>query len=203
MPSVKSRNYLYAFGFLLTFSLGAIFTNFIVGVIAHGGSAGLVHACYNARGLVVIIGASESCGVNETAIDWIKEEKRPFTCTSCDPRAADNLAGQNLSDSYITGSGFDNADLSSVNFTDSVLQGGSFSDTNFSSSNLTDVDFSGNVSTDTNFTNANLTNVDFTDTDLTGSTFTGTTRTGVEWNNTTCPDGTNSNSNSGTCEGHL
>ena len=31
----------------------------------------------------------------------------------------------------------------------------------------------------------------------------GAVLTGVTWDNTTCPDGTNSDVNGGTCEGHL
>ena len=38
---------------------------------------------------------------------------------------------------------------------------------------------------------------------LTGANLTGANLTGVTWSSTTCPDGTNSNNDSGTCSGHL
>jgi hypothetical protein len=51
----------------------------------------------------------------------------------------------------------------------------------------------------TNFTNANFIRVD-----LTGSVgIDPATRPGITWSNTICPEGTNSNDNGNTCEGHL
>ena len=47
-------------------------------------------------------------------------------------------------------------------------------------------------------TGANLTGTNLTDSDLSGATL-----TAVIWSNTTCPDGTNSNSDGGTCVNHL
>jgi uncharacterized protein YjbI with pentapeptide repeats len=38
---------------------------------------------------------------------------------------------------------------------------------------------------------------------LSGANLNSATLTGVKWNNTTCPDGTNSNADAGTCIGHL
>lgn len=54
------------------------------------------------------------------------------------------------------------------------------------------------VGFDADLTGADLTNVDFTGIDLTTATL-----TGVIWANTLCPDGTNSDANGNTCEGHL
>ena len=45
--------------------------------------------------------------------------------------------------------------------------------------------------------------VHFKDADLSGAIFTGATLAGIIWSNTTCPNGTNSDDNGGTCIGHL
>jgi Pentapeptide repeats (8 copies) len=65
----------------------------------------------------------------------------------------------------------------------------------------------------TNFTNASLGDAQALDSDFRGANFTGADLSGADftganfataiWSNTTCPDGTNSNDNSGTCIGHL
>ncbi len=44
---------------------------------------------------------------------------------------------------------------------------------------------------------------DFTGADLAGANFSSTTLSGVTWDNTTCPDGTNSDSDGGTCVSDL
>jgi uncharacterized protein YjbI with pentapeptide repeats len=57
----------------------------------------------------------------------------------------------------------------------------------------------------TDLVGANLNSADFTNANMTGANLTGaenvlgTTWTGVIWNGTECPDGTNSNNDSGTC----
>lgn len=53
-------------------------------------------------------------------------------------------------------------------------------------------------------TNANLNGADLRDANLTNANLTGATLAGVAWYNTTCPDGTNTNTNGdGTCVGHF
>ena len=54
-----------------------------------------------------------------------------------------------------------------------------------------------------NLTGANLKGANLTGANLTRATLTGANLSGVTWSNTTCPDGTNSNNNGGTCLGHL
>jgi uncharacterized protein YjbI with pentapeptide repeats len=59
-----------------------------------------------------------------------------------------------------------------------------------------------------NFANANLTNADpsfslLYNLDLTSATLTGVIVYDAAWFNTICPDGTNSDDNDSTCEGHL
>jgi len=56
---------------------------------------------------------------------------------------------------------------------------------------------------DADLRNAKLDNADFTGADLTGADLSGASVAGVVWRHTVCPDGTNSDSNGNTCEGHL
>jgi hypothetical protein len=56
---------------------------------------------------------------------------------------------------------------------------------------------------DADLRNAKLDGADLTDTDLTGADLTGASLLKVRWHNTTCPDGTDSDTNGGTCQGHL
>ena len=53
-----------------------------------------------------------------------------------------------------------------------------------------------------NLTNATLNATNLTKADLFGVNLSGATVSEVLWNNTTCPDGTNSDNNGGTCLGH-
>ncbi len=56
---------------------------------------------------------------------------------------------------------------------------------------------------DADLRNAKLDNADLTGADLTGADLTGASLKGVVWRDTTCPDGTSSDANKGTCAGHL
>jgi uncharacterized protein YjbI with pentapeptide repeats len=91
---------------------------------------------------------------------------------------------------YLLGYG---ADLSGGDFTGAVLNYTSLTDDNF-----TGADFAGVDVDHTDFTGS-----DFTGADLDGANFSSTTLSGVTWDNTTCPDGTNSDADSGTCVNDL
>jgi hypothetical protein len=93
------------------------------------------------------------------------------------------LGGANLSGANLTGSWLDHANL----------KGANLSGANLSNANLVEARLKG-----ANLSRAVLTNVDLTGADLSGANL-----TGVTWSNTTCPDGTNSTNNRGTCKGHL
>ena len=54
-----------------------------------------------------------------------------------------------------------------------------------------------------NLSDANLFDADLTHANLDGATLTGAHLGGVRWGNTTCPDGTNSNADGGSCLHHL
>jgi hypothetical protein len=90
-----------------------------------------------------------------------------------------SLAGANLGNSNLTGTHFNLATLTNANLSTS----------NFSNAN---------------FTGANLTGANLTNANLRGATGLSTaTLTNVQWSKTGCPDGTLSNSDGGTCLGHL
>ena len=92
--------------------------------------------------------------------------------------AGANLAGANATSANLTGTYLDHANLSSANLTQASLQRAWLANANLSSTKL-------------NFAN------------FTGAKTTGAIFTGASWVQTTCPDGTNSNNDGGTCAGHL
>jgi hypothetical protein len=67
---------------------------------------------------------------------------------------------------------------------------------------LTSADLKSAKLTSANLSGADLSGADLSGADLTGAMTTGVTFGAVTWNNTTCPDGTNSNNDGGTCVGH-
>lgn len=135
------------------------------------------------------------------------------TFSGVDVRNVD-LSGQNWSGASITAMNFTGSNLSGFTYSgkpESVSN--SFEGTNLTNANLSNTPFHSSGFNGANFTNANLSGTDFSASQLTGANATNanfngadlrnTYRSDVVWNNTTCPDGTNSNSNGNTCEGHL
>lgn len=103
----------------------------------------------------------------------------------------------NLSTSIIAGADFSGSNLAGSTFPSSP---GSI----FYQANLTGANFTGSTVGQSNFDGANLTNANMTNANLfSAANLSTATRTGIIWSNTICPDGTNSNNNGSTCEGHL
>ena len=104
------------------------------------------------------------------------------------------LRGVNYNGATLIDCLFVGCDLSSgataTNFRDAILSYSNFTGANLSGANLNGADLYG-----VNFTNAILAGA--TNLGLASNLDT------VLWSNTTCPDGTNSDSNGGTCMGHL
>ncbi len=117
--------------------------------------------------------------------------------------SGDNMPGINLSGANVSEAKFTGDDLTGAIFT-----GATVFDTGFEDANLTDADFSGDNLDGSNLTGADLSGTEFVDANLENATLLGTTGdattdvTGVTWLDTTCPDGTNSNYDGGTCLGH-
>ena len=181
-------------------------------------------------GFIRIVGANTNCNGNETALDWKQGLKDPpFSCPNCDlNQNGDDLSnrfvGKNFSNAFLQGAFIESVDLSETNFINAylrnaVLDASNFSNSNLSNANLISTSFGYANLTNANFTGANLTNANIGITNLSNTNFTNAnlinasllgatnmntaTLTGVTWSNTTCPDGTNSDNNGGTCVGHL
>ncbi len=104
-----------------------------------------------------------------------------------------SLAGCNLDGAGLGAVNLLEANLSHANLGDANLLG-----TNLSKTNLTGADLSNANATAAALGQSNLTDADLTDADLTNA---GVGQ--IHWDNTTCPDGTNSDANGGTCCGHF
>jgi Bacterial Ig-like domain (group 3)/IPT/TIG domain/Pentapeptide repeats (8 copies) len=100
------------------------------------------------------------------------------TSTPCATLAGCNLHGLNLS----------GAQLAGTNLTGANLNGAILAGADLAGANLTD---------------ANLNKADLTSASLSEATVTGANFNKVTWSKTTCPDGTNSSNDGGTCASHL
>lgn len=109
-----------------------------------------------------------------------------------------DFSNQNLQGGYYQGADFSSANLTNTNMSDSELADAVFdsadlSGTNFTGSDLTSAGLLATL-TDTDFVDANLTGAQLADPEALST---------VIWGNTTCPDGTNSNADGGTCANNL
>jgi hypothetical protein len=124
--------------------------------------------------------------------------------SNADLNGAD-LDGANLTGARLTGAGLnaanlDGANLNKTNFTNAVmtgttLVGADLTDGYLIDSNLTGADLTDAVLASATVTGANLTNADLSGSSLSAARSVG----GDTWSNTTCPDGTNSDGDGGTC----
>ena len=120
------------------------------------------------------------------------------TVTPCQSLAGCNLSGANLSNAQLPGANLSGANLKGANLSGANLSGASLSGANLNKANLSGVNLSG-----ANLSGANLNSANLTGANLSGANVTGANLGKVTWSNTTCPDGTNSNADGGTCAGHL
>jgi hypothetical protein len=104
-----------------------------------------------------------------------------------------NLKNASLSGCALPGANLAAANATNANFTGAYLDGA-----NLSSATLSQAHLERAV-----LTRANLSGARLNFANLTGASLGGATLTGVTWSQTTCPDGTNSNNDGGTCTGHL
>ena len=113
------------------------------------------------------------------------------------PRLANgayNLSNRNLAGGYFVDATLARASLNNSNLTGAVFLRANLAGANLRNSNLKEANLAG-----ANLTGANLTGANLKDASGLGTA----TLTNVIWSNTTCPDGTISNANGGTCVGHL
>jgi hypothetical protein len=95
------------------------------------------------------------------------------------------------------------ADLSFADLSLAELPGANLLDADLFGANLTDAHLTGANLLEADLFGANLTGANLRDANLRRANLFGVDLTRVRWGNTICPDGTNSDANGGTCEGHL
>jgi uncharacterized protein YjbI with pentapeptide repeats len=110
-----------------------------------------------------------------------------------------NLQGANLQDVNASNADLAGADLQGDNLSGATFAGADLEDANLSGANLSGVNFSGANMSDTNVRGSNLRDADLATASLAGAVMKGTNLTGVVWSDTTCPDGTSSDNDGGTC----
>jgi uncharacterized protein YjbI with pentapeptide repeats len=140
--------------------------------------------------------ATDTVGNTATASFLVVVSAQGADCNLSDyPRVKGALVLKNatLSGCYLPGANLSGANATNANFTGAYLAGA-----NLSSANLSQAQMQRSV-----LSNANLSAAKLNLAVLTGATLTGATLTAVTWAQTTCPDGSNSNNNGGTCTGHL
>jgi len=113
-----------------------------------------------------------------------------FDFSSCDNPAIplDPKTGQVHFPGRVNGQDLQGVDLAHAELAQADMQG-----SNLQGAFLVDADLQG----------SHLQGVKLQGADLTGANLTGAVLNGVKWSNTVCPDGTNSNADGGTCQGHL
>ena len=106
----------------------------------------------------------------------------------------DNLQGGAFNGDSFVGAGLQGDNLSGGNFTNALFTGD-----NLSGANMSDAELSGAYLTNTDLAGANLSGSDLTNANMDGANTKGANLNGITWSNTTCPDGTNSKNDKGTC----
>ena len=120
-----------------------------------------------------------------------------------------SLNGANLSWVNLTGAGAAFAPFDDANLSNAIWRDGAANGASFDGADLHRIDFGGTDLRSTSFVGtdlryARLNGVDLSNADLTGANWRGATGVAsATFSNTTCPDGTNSDTNTGgTCVGH-
>lgn len=117
----------------------------------------------------------------------------------------DSLQGCNLHGVDLQNIILDGANMQGANLNGAQLENASLVGANLQDANLNKVQLQSHAQLsyanlhDANLHGADLTGANLTGADLTGANLHRADLTGVIWSNTTCPDGTNSNNDGGTC----
>jgi hypothetical protein len=144
--------------------------------------------------------AVTSCsGYPHAGIDWSKSGSTPGN--GCD------FNGANFTSANLSGANLTNANLSAANFTTATLSAANLSGANlavasFFHASLVAANLNGASLVNAFVAAADVTGADVTNADLTGANFGFATGTAtLVYSNTTCPDGSNSDANGGSCAG--
>ena len=124
-----------------------------------------------------------------------------------------NLSGANVSGATVQGANLQGitatgADFSGSNLQGDNLQGDQLNNTNFHAAQISGANLSATELQDADLSDANLSGSNMQSANLTSATLAGANASGtnfkkVVWSATTCPDGTTSDNNGGTCTGNL
>jgi phospholipase C len=98
----------------------------------------------------------------------------------------------------LKGASIGGEELKGLNLSNAEAQGASFNGTNLKGAFLEGINLSGATLQGVNLEGADLTNAN-----LAGASLSGANTHGVTWTSTTCPDGTSSDADGGSCAGHL
>ena len=183
------------------------------------------YGCLSKTGALSKVGTvAPTCPAKSTAMSWNSfpaDANGTPQCTGF-PHVDVDLSGCDLRGIFtvgydLTGANFSGANLAGANLSSTTLDTGptNFTGANLSSANLSSTELDGANMTSVDLADANLSGSDDFYLNLTGANLTGAifevlvmgndvSNEGSEtWSNTTCPDGTNSNNDGGTCVNHL
>lgn len=110
-----------------------------------------------------------------------------------------NLKGANLPNIVLVGASLQADNLLRAQLENARLIGANMQDDNLNGAQLQNAFLNGANLEGANLHGADLSGADLSRTNLTGANLHGATLTGATWSNTTCPDGSNSDHNGGTC----
>jgi hypothetical protein len=115
-----------------------------------------------------------------------------------------NLASANLKGAYLGGINLAGVTITNANLSGASFNGANLAGANLSGSNLTSDDLTGANLSGAKLAGANLTSANLTQASLNGASGMSSSNVkGATWSATTCPDGTTSNGDNGTCVNNL
>lgn len=114
-----------------------------------------------------------------------------------------NLVYCPLADYYLIGYDLRGADLVSADLYAGQLKGANLGGANLTGADLSNADLTNATLYGANLTGASLANTTLTGADLTGADLADSNLIGTTWSNTTCPDGSKSDNDGGTCANNL
>ncbi len=180
----------------------------VVIVIDQRGETGDVDGADNVARLpcFFLAPSDEECelgpGASCAGADLSEEVLRNAQLAGADLAGAD-LRRADLTGADLTGANLEGAILRASSLRDANLTGADLQGADLRGANLREVDLTGANLRGANLDGANLRGANLTDADLTDASMVNTGLRDVIWLVTTCPDGSISDNNGGTCEGNL
>jgi hypothetical protein len=179
----------------------------VTGYLVRARSSGVVRSCHTNTTSCTISGLTDGLTYSvraraRTAAGWshpsaavIAEPSTQQNCAFVGPYG--NLQGCTLANLNLISADLSNADLSNANLSGANLSYADLSNANLGAAALETTNLSG-----ADLVGADLAGAFLGFANLSGAALYGADLTGVTWITTICPDGTNSDSDGGTCIGH-